>query len=124
MVVRPRCKHLCAKQGSQFVRIHRHVAGSWRHRSGFAARTALQHLRVVAAHTIDDLRDLCRIPDKANTIIKVGTLDEVVQQVAQSDMDFFGMRHDLDLEFVARMVKLTRSSCAFTMDSGMVNALA
>ncbi len=73
---------------------------------------------------IADLRDLCRIPDKANTVIKVGTLDDVVQQVSQSDMDFFGMRHDLDLEFVARMVKLTRSSCAFTMDSGTVNALA
>ena len=35
-----------------------------------------------------------------------------------------GMPKDLDLELVARMVRLTRSSCMFTMDSGAESALA
>jgi solute carrier family 12 sodium/potassium/chloride transporter 2 len=72
----------------------------------------------------DELRDLCRIPRSANTVVLVGTLEDAVRAVPQSDMDILGMRKDLDLEFVERMVRLTRSSCMFTMDSGLENALA
>ena len=73
---------------------------------------------------VDELRDLCRIPSRARTIVEVGTLEQAVLAVPQSDMDILGMPMDLNLEFVDKMIKLTRSSCMFTMDSGRESALA
>jgi Prokaryotic cation-chloride cotransporter, C-terminal domain, 2nd len=73
---------------------------------------------------IEELRDLCRIPASANTMVLAGTLEEAVRAVPQSDMDILGMRKNLDLEFVRDMVRLTRSSCMLTMDSGLESALA
>ena len=73
---------------------------------------------------VDELRDLCRMPSSANTLIEVGTLEQAVRAVPQSDMDIMGMPMDLNLQFVERMIKLTRSSCMFTMDSGRESALA
>ena len=73
---------------------------------------------------VEELRDLCRIPSSARTIIEVGSLEQAVRAVPQSDMDIMGMPMDLNLEFVERMIKLTRSSCMFTMDSGRESALA
>ena len=73
---------------------------------------------------LTELRDLCRIPSRARTIIEVGSLEDAVCAVPQSDMDILGMPMDLNLDFVERMIELTRSSCMFTMDSGRESALA
>jgi hypothetical protein len=73
---------------------------------------------------IEGLRDLCRIPGTATTLGLVGSLEEAIVSAPQSDMDILGMRREIDLELVARVVTLTRSSCMVTMDGGEANALA
>ena len=77
-----------------------------------------------ATQYLTELRELCRIPSSANSVVHVGALEDVVPRAPQSDMDILGMPKDLDLDFVGRMVALTRSSCMFTLDSGRESALA
>ncbi len=78
---------------------------------------------------VEELRDLCRIPESASVIVMVGPFDQCVAQAPQSDMDIMGLRPGddgagPDLDFVARMVNATRSSCLFVGSSGHENALA
>ena len=73
---------------------------------------------------IEEMRDLCRIPAGARTLVLVGEFEERLVDAPQSDIDFFGMPKDLQLAFAVRMVAATRSSCIFTVDSGHENALA
>ena len=78
----------------------------------------------VAQKYIMDLRDLCRIPRTARTIVLVGKFEECVIRAPQSDMDFMGLQSTPDFEFVHRIVKTTGSSCIFVRDSGNESALA
>lgn len=78
---------------------------------------------------VEELRDLCRIPKAARVVVMVGPFDTCVAQAPQSDMDIMGLRPGEDgagpdLDFVARMVEATRSSCLFVGSSGYENALA
>ena len=78
---------------------------------------------------VEELRDLCRIPEAARVIVMVGPFDACVAQAPQSDMDIMGLRPGddgagPDLEFVARMIESTRSSCLFVGSSGHESALA
>jgi len=78
---------------------------------------------------LEELRDLCRIPEIAQTRVMVGSFEERVSQVPVADMDITGLRWSADdsgpdLDFVAHMVRATRSSCLFTGDSGRESALA
>lgn len=73
---------------------------------------------------IAELRDLTRLPNSATTLVVTGTLEEAIAKAPQSDMDIFGMPLEGGLDFAARMVKATRSSCLFTIDSGHESALA
>ncbi|MEP0545470.1 MAG: sodium transporter [Rhodothermales bacterium] len=74
-----------------------------------------------------ELRDLARIPDSAHAEVMVGTFEACVARAPQSDIDVMGLRRDgagPDLEFVAEMVRATRSACLFCGSSGHENALA
>jgi len=78
---------------------------------------------------VEELRDLCRIPEAARVIVMVGPFDACVAQAPQSDMDIMGLRPGddgagPDLDFVARMIEATRSSCLFVGSSGYESALA
>lgn len=76
---------------------------------------------------VEELRDLCRIPQAARVVVMVGTFDTCVAQAPQSDMDIMGLRPGKDgpdLDFVARMIESTRSSCLFVGSSGYESALA
>lgn len=77
-----------------------------------------------ARANLDELRDLCRISDDAESLVMVGAFDECVRKAPQSDMDVMGLRPGPDLDFVAAMVEATRSSCIFAGDSGDESALA
>ena len=79
---------------------------------------------MLAKDYIEELRDLCRIPNKAKTYILVGTLDECITHAPQSDIDFMGLPAEPSYDFVCRMVQLTGSSCLFFRDSGSESALA
>ncbi len=78
---------------------------------------------------VEELRDLCRIPEAARTVVMAGSFDACVAQAPQSDMDIMGLRPGSDgagpdLEFVARMIQATRSSCLFVANAGSESALA
>ena len=76
-----------------------------------------------------ELRDLVRIPESARSEVMAGDFEACVARAPQSDIDVMGLRRDddgwaLDLQFVANMVRITRSACLFCGASGHENALA
>ena len=73
---------------------------------------------------IEELRDLCRIPNHAKTFVLVGEFEDCKTQAPQSDMDFIGLPREPDFDFICRMVELTGSSCLFFRDSGNESAIA
>lgn len=73
---------------------------------------------------IDELRDLCRIPKTAITIVLVGDFKDCITRAPQADMDFMGLQTVPDFDFVHQVVELTGSSCMFMSDSGSESALA
>ncbi len=78
-----------------------------------------------AAHDgLEELRDLCRIPDRARVHVLVGTFESVVSQADQADLEVFGLSHNQPLTFMASLVEKTRASCLFHGDSGEEDALA
>jgi solute carrier family 12 sodium/potassium/chloride transporter 2 len=77
-----------------------------------------------AQNYINSLRDLCRIPATANTLIVVGEFPNCIKKTPQGDMDFIGLQSIPDFQFVSQMIDTTGSSCLFMSDSGSESALA
>ena len=77
-----------------------------------------------ARQYVEELRDYCRIPIHARTIVMAGSFEECLSKAPQSDMDFMGLQTIPDYEFVQNALSLTGSSCIFTSDSGIESALA
>ena len=73
---------------------------------------------------VEELRDYCRIPKQARTIVMVGSFEDCLSKAPQSDMDFMGLQTVPEFEFVRKALLLTGSSCIFTSDSGIESALA
>lgn len=91
------------------------------------------NLITVVAHTeevkiaqkyIEELRDLCRIPNQAKTFVLVGEFEHCIARAPQSDMDLIGLPREPNFDFICRMVELTGSSCLFFRDSGAESAIA
>ena len=78
----------------------------------------------MAQQYIEELRDLCRVPNQAKTFVLVGDLESCITQAPQSDVDFIGLSKEPNFDFVCRMVELTGSSCLFFRDSGNESAIA
>ena len=77
-----------------------------------------------AIHYIEELRDRCRVPKTAHTIVLVGEFDACITQAPQSDIDFLGLASLPDFDFIHRVIHMTGSSCIFVRDSGSESALA
>ena len=77
-----------------------------------------------AARTIEEMRELTRIPKSASILIMVGDWESRLHEAPQSDMDILPLRPEDDLDYVKRMVDITRSSCLFVKDSGRESAVA
>ncbi len=75
---------------------------------------------------LGDLRELCRLPASAESLVMVGDLfDVMANQAPQSDMDVLGLPAEGDIvAFVRSAIAASRSSCIFTQDSGRESALA
>ncbi len=75
---------------------------------------------------ITQIRDLCRIPDKANTVVSVGTFDDeaTVRTVPQGDLQILGLSHGHAIEFMRHTISRMASSCLFVRDSGLESALS
>ncbi len=100
------------------------LATSWKAELNLISVVASEADRARTEGFLASLRDLCRIPKEATTIVLVGTVEEAVGRAPQSDLDIMGMSGDRDLASAQRWVRLTRSSCVFTLDSGNESALA
>lgn len=79
-----------------------------------------------AAAYVDHLRELCRLPESAETLVMVGQLFDCLAKAPQSDMDLLGLPKDSaqQVDFVREAIEASRSSCIFTQDSGNESALA
>ncbi|MGB5637024.1 MAG: amino acid permease [Waterburya sp.] len=77
-----------------------------------------------AQRYIEELRDLCRVPNHAKTFVLVGAFEDCIAQAPQSDMNFIGLPQKPDFDFICRMIDLTGSSCLFFRDSGNESAIA
>ena len=78
----------------------------------------------IALQYIEELRDLCRIPNQAKIIVLVGEFESCIAQAPQSDMNFIGLPKEPNFDFICRMLNLTGSSCLFFRDSGNESAIA
>ena len=78
----------------------------------------------IAQQYIEELRDLCRIPNQAKTFVLVGEFEHCITQAPQSDMDLIGLPQEPNFDFISRMIELTGSSCLFFRDSGDESAIA
>ncbi|MGB8223727.1 MAG: amino acid permease [Polyangiales bacterium] len=74
---------------------------------------------------LTELRELCRIPESAKTLVMKGDLFTCLAEAPQSDLDILGLpKNRTALEFVRKTVDQSRSSCIFTQDSGQESVLA
>ena len=78
----------------------------------------------IAQQYLEELRDLCRVPNQAKSFVLVGDFASCIAQAPQSDMDFIGLPQEPNFDFVCRMIDLTGSSCLFFRDSGNESAIA
>lgn len=79
---------------------------------------------VRARGQLEEVRDLCRIPDHAVATIVVGEFADAVARAPLSDLETMGFSSRRDLASMAQLVQLTRSSCLFVCDSGEESALS
>ncbi len=77
-----------------------------------------------ARRFLKSLCDAARIPPVARRRVLVGDFAEVVAAEEPADLNLMGLQPRPDLDFVERMVELTRGSCLLVMDSGRESALA
>lgn len=73
---------------------------------------------------LEEVVDLCRIPEGASIHVMVGDLATAVSGAPQADLELFGSSHEDPLEFMAGLVGATRATCMFLVDSGAEDALA
>lgn len=78
----------------------------------------------VARQSLDEVSDLCRIPDAAKTHVLVGELSSVASREFEADLQIFGLSRSRPLDFMAGLVRETRTTCMFLADSGGEDALA
>ena len=100
------------------------IAGAWGSELNLLSVVDSDDAREGAQRFLDELLDLCRLPDTTSTRVLVGQLDDCVAQAPQSDLDVMGLPEDDGLAFARRMLLLSRSSCVFCVDSGTENAAA
>ena len=78
----------------------------------------------VAQAFLDDLCDAARIPPEARRRVLIGEFTDIAAAQTPADLNIMGLQPRPDLDFVMRMVEITRGSCLLVMDSGRESALA
>ncbi len=74
---------------------------------------------------LNQLCDLARFPKSVKRVVAVGELHDVIRRGPVGDLCLFGLARDpMDLSWCDEMVKRTRSSCLFVLDSGRESARA
>lgn len=70
-----------------------------------------------------ELMDLARLPH-TEVVVAKGPFSEYLPNAPQADLSIFGLPEEPDFEFGRMVVRETRSSCLFALDSGRESALA
>ncbi len=74
---------------------------------------------------LDELCDLARFPDTVERVVSCGDLSSAVAELPPADLSLFGLQRETpNLEWAESMVKMTRGSCLFVLDSGRESARA
>ncbi len=100
------------------------LSKAWKAQLNIISVIAQEEDRKEAEYYINSLRDLCRIPTTANSLIMVGEFPSCISKTPQGDMDFIGLQSIPDFQLVHQIINLTGSSCLFMSDSGSESALA
>jgi solute carrier family 12 sodium/potassium/chloride transporter 2 len=79
--------------------------------------------RLGAEQFLASLCGLARLPPDTIRLGIVGTFEQAVDDLSNSDLDVFGLQPQPDLERVRRLVARARSTCLFVLDSGRESAL-
>ena len=100
------------------------LAKAWKAKLNIISVIAKEEDRKETESYVNSLKDLCRIPSTANSLIIVGEFPNCIRQTPQGDIDFVGLQSIPDFQFVHQMITMTGSSCLFMSDSGSESALA
>ncbi len=88
--------------------------------------TVVQNEEEVAhAHRhIEEVRDLCRIQASARTLAYVGSFHDAIHRAPQADLHVVGLPTSTPMASALEIVRDSRASCLFVVDSGLESALA
>ena len=78
----------------------------------------------VARRGLEEVADLCRIPDGARFQVLSGDFSAVASHATEADLEIFGLSRSRPLDFMSGLVRDTRTTCMFLADSGEEDALA
>ena len=100
------------------------LARAWRAELNMVCCVDDERDRGPAEEYLEDLREICRIPARATSLVMVGDMLSCLSRAPQSDMDVLGLPDDpTDVAFVRQAIAASRSACIFTQDSGRESAL-
>jgi len=77
-----------------------------------------------ARRFISKLFTYARMPRDIEMLVKAGDFNSFLEQTPRADLNVFGLAENVDKASMERLVKKTRSSCLFVLDSGNESALA
>ena len=77
-----------------------------------------------AHHHIEEIRDLCRIQASARTMAYVGSFHDAIHRAPQADLHVVGLPSSDPMASALSIVRDSRASCLFVVDSGLESALA
>ncbi len=80
--------------------------------------------RTAAAEYLEEVRELARIPRRAERLVLVGSFEQSVAHAPFADLSVMGLQRQPDFEFVTDMVERTCSTCLMVLDSGRESARA
>ena len=80
--------------------------------------------RIGAEEFLAKLCALARLPPDTVRQGIVGTFEQAVEDLSNSDLDVFGLQPEPELALARRLVGRARSTCLFVLDSGRESALA
>lgn len=96
----------------------------WKAQFNLISTVTREEDKIAADNYLQSLKDLCRIPPSAKTLVIIGDFADCVTQAPQGDINFIGLQTNPNFEFVQQMIDITGSSCLFISDSGNESALA
>lgn len=100
------------------------IARAWNARLNLISAVSDPEKEEQARLYLENIIEACRLPASASCHILSGDLMACISKAPQSDLEVMGLQTEPDMGFIETMVKSTRSSHVFVLDSGREDALA